>query len=171
VYECCTTDDVWKGKEWYTTANKIIIDIGKRYNKTPIVSIGVCAALSPQSSWDWNLINLDLYFQGIHKHTGHQIAKAKLIESTTDDKKISDILNGRKTVAFFNNLLSPYANEYVCIDRHNLSVAGIDKNSCTPKQYDFLAECYKECASDLDLKALHLQAITWIYWRKAKKIK
>jgi hypothetical protein len=179
IWETISLSSFIEGKDWYWEAHKICQDIADEYNKPIEEVVGVCAALSPQKSWDENvkLVKNYMYdalsFKG---HTGVMISKAHLIAMYTyfyKDRKayIERILSGDKIVNFFNNILNPYDRSYVCIDRHHIQLATQDYKltRITPKQYEFIKQETINFANEVNLIPCELQAILWTHFRKTKK--
>lgn len=168
------------GKKWYSIANQIGLDLtNDEVNLAQ--SVGVIAALSPLKSWSQN-IKLATEFIRDGKRAGHTklcVGKANdilaLNNPSTDE--VVEILRGQKIVNFFLNIYYPNKDAAITIDRHAVGIAliGLDKvkiteEECKPTkaQFEFLVHCYKWAASELDLSAVQLQAITWEHFRKVK---
>jgi hypothetical protein len=168
-----------EGKDWYWEANAICQDIADEYNKPIEIVVGVCAALSPQKSWDENTKLLKSYMydaKSFKGHVGKIVSKAHIITMYTNNYKdrkafIERILNGDKIVNFFNNILNPYDRSYVCIDRHHLQLAtqNYKLTRITPKQYTFIKEETINFANDVGLIPCELQGILWCHFKKTKK--
>jgi hypothetical protein len=142
---------------------------------TPV--IGTFAALSPQCSVKFNKIFAEAYYAGFEKHTKVNIDKCNRINAwygylnmseEVQIQQIMSFLKGRKTCAFFHNILNPDTSELITIDRWMLKIAGLECPSITDKQYDFLSECYYSVANEHNILPLRLQSILWIYYRESQ---
>jgi len=171
------------GKNWYNDANTFAQEIksyDESYNLAQV--IGVIAALSPLKSWD---LNKRLAFEFVldGKRSGHTklcVGKAKDILELSNPSvdEVVEILKGQKIVNFFLNIYYPNKDAAITIDRHAVGIAligtrkiKITEEECGPTkaQFEFLVNCYKWAASELELSAVQLQAITWEQFRKIKK--
>lgn len=169
------------GKRWYTIANGIAVNLtGKGVNQAQ--AVGVIAALSPLKSWKQNVkLAREFVFEGKRSgHTGVMVKKAadilELEDPSTDE--VIEILKGQKIVNFFLNIYYPNKDIAVTIDRHAVGIALIgtknikqteEDGQITKAQFEFLVHCYKWAASELDMSAIQLQAITWEHFRKIKR--
>ena len=170
------------GATWYDVANgiakKLIVASETEINLAQ--AVGVIAALSPLKSWELN-IRLAYEFVAGYRggHTKLCVNKAdeilRLNNPSVDD--VVDILRGQKIVNFFLNIYYPNEDTAITIDRHAVGIALIGTKKikltdeeCRPTkaQFEFLVRCYKWAASELNLSAVQLQAITWEHFRNIK---
>lgn len=178
IWQAVSLSSFIEGKQWYWLAHTIAQDIADTYNVPIEVAVGVISSLSPQKSWEHNIELAKEFFEtgGMRvRHTGAISAKARLIYNSYkvyNDRKgfIERVLNGPKIVSFFNNILNPYDNSYICIDRHHLTCClGNSKiNTCTPKQYEFLRQETLKFAKKQNLLGSETQAILWTHYRNNK---
>lgn len=166
--------------DWYMDAHNYAIYISKTYNVPLVAVCGVIAALSPMKSWEQNKKIAYDFVRSSGKSGGHMKAlldKASLILSLGyTEEDVCKILNGRKITAFFLNILHPYDDSRVTIDRHALTIAV--GTVCTDElyagmtkhQYEFFVECYKLSAKKLGVSALLVQSATWVYYRNNKQL-
>jgi len=168
------------GLNWYTQANELAVEIANKTGYNVMNVAGVIAALSPQTSWELNKIYLVRFMRdGIQAkaNTGANKYKALKCLQATNVEEIKIILNGNKTTNFFLNILFPDVDGIATIDRHAVAICiqKPEKASAisegvvlTDKQYLFFESCYVACAKELGIKALELQAITWVSYRKVR---
>lgn len=178
MWEATSLSSFIEGKQWYWEAHKICQDIADEYNVPIEVSTGILASLSPQKSWKHNIELAKEFFETRGKrvrHTSVISAKGRLIYNSYkayNDRKgfIERVLNGPKIVSFFNNILNPYDNSYICIDRHHLTccLGDVKINTCTLKQYEFLRQETLKFAKKQNLLGSEVQAILWVHVRNSK---
>ncbi len=181
VWEQTTEEDRF---DWYQGAHDFACKLASisirethDYNKDVARACGVIAALSPMVSWDRNkTLAIQLYNRPeAWNILGCLKASAKkaynIIQSDGSDQAILEILKGKKTSAFFLNILYPDQAISLTIDRHALSIAvgqklSDDKLQITAGQYEFFQECYRWTAAQLGINPLILQSATWVVWRR-----
>ena len=177
-WETVSLSSFIEGKQWYWVAHTIAQDMADTYNVPIEVAVGIISSLSPQKSWEHNIELAKEFFETEGKrvrHTGAISAKARLIYhgyKAYNDRKgfIERVLNGPKIVSFFNNILNPYDNSYICIDRHHLTCCLGDSkiNTCTLKQYEFLRQETLKFAKKQNLLGSEAQAILWVHVKNSK---
>jgi hypothetical protein len=99
----------------------------------------------------------------------------KWTENDSTQEEIKAILNGRKIVCFYENIMG----EDTCtIDGHARNIAYNERVNLTDnktnigvKEYANLQEAYRQAAKRCTVngrrfKAYELQAVTWVTWRK-----
>ena len=170
------------GKQWYTIANEIgqKIQVASDTEINLAQSIGVIAALSPMKSWDLNVrLSYEFVLGRRGGHTKLCVGKANDILALNNPSvdEVVEILNGQKIVNFFLNIYYPNKDAAITIDRHAVGIALIGTKKVklkeeelkpTKAQFEFLVHCYKWAASELNLSAVQLQAITWEHFRAIK---
>lgn len=173
VYNKCLDNDLVEGKSWYENANSFSLKLSEHYSVSPMVCAGVIAAMSPMKNWEDNKIIAEEIIKTSGrrgKHFQTQIQKARKILFSNSHSEIEIILNGLKTVNFFNNIHNPKSERHVTVDRHHLYLSiGRDVKYCTTKQYEFLKEITCIFAKEKDLIPSELQSILWVCWRRIKK--
>lgn len=165
-YDRASATDIWSGIAWYGEAHLIARECGD-----PVKGAGLIAAFSPRTPWVRNLFLARIAFNDVRMFRGtlgDNIAKANAIIEGMHP--LEALGKGLKTRSFFDNILNPLTSNEVTVDTHAIKIAGIDKDSVTPKQYGVIADAYREAAYSLGLAPLDLQAITWIAYRRINKI-
>ncbi len=174
------------GKQWYTEAYNFCKDTSIKTGIEIEKIAGIVSALSPQTSWELNKKYTHLFIS--NKYVAKPAnAKDKAGKIKSDLKSIIDILtilNGRKTQAFFINIIKPTENTgYVTIDRHAVAICiqkpakvspladtEYTKHVSTEQKYNCIAEAYKKIAKKYNLLPQDLQAITWLTYRRLRSI-
>jgi hypothetical protein len=174
VYNNCNEEDLNNGKDWYKRANLFCLNLSEKYKISPLKVSGIISALSPQKSWENNMLIAEEFIRTngvVTRHTFMQTSKARKIlryAKTTND--VENCLGGLKTINFFNNIYNPHSKKYVTVDRHHLYLSiGIDIQGCTPKQYNFIKENTIIFANELDIIPNELQSTLWVCWKRIKK--
>jgi len=174
MWDGLSIQTILTNKNWYRDTNKWCQDFSDTIELPIMPVVGVFSALSPQCSFKQNKIFCEAYFTGFEKHTKTQIDKCNRITAfygylnqdwNNQKKQIHTYLGGRKTQSFFENILEPNDSQRVTLDRHAFKIAGFDIITLTNKQYDFMEECYQNCAKQVNMLPSELQAILWVYWR------
>lgn len=169
-------DQIREGRAWYTTANKIVLDIATRYDIDPYKVASVMSALSPRNKWAQNIIDTekvcDAWRNGVRAedikvctfHTNKFKAFAIL------DDKVSITDKSLKTFNFVRNIafLDPTA---VTIDIWHLracfdKIIKIDSASIGRVAYRQIKALTLKKAEALGIKAYEYQAIIWTAIRK-----
>lgn len=176
-----------EGLSWYVDANLFAEDLAEKFMPEQCYSsgthtslnkvAGIIAALSPLKSWEENKrIATSFLKDGKSYHTKVMTKKAQaILNSDGQIDTISNILQGNKITSFFLNIVNPYSDNGVTIDRHAVSLAvGRDLQGdalqMSLNQYNFFVNCYRIAAKKLDVRPLQVQAVTWVEWRKFKKL-
>lgn len=159
-------DELEKGMVWYQEARQKACEIMDCHSLEK--AAGVIAALSPLKTWENNLEIAELLIKkGERKHVGHLCDKAEAILNGAD---IPSTLNGNKITNFYFNIVDPWDTKPVTIDRHALRMAGLRHDlSLTTKQYEIVAQAYREAAKRKNILSNQMQAITWLVQRSKNK--
>jgi len=167
-------DKTIRDNDWYVNENSFALTLSIKFD-VPIMNVcAVIAALSPQTSWDYNKrIAKQFLRTGSCGQTSDNLTKAKLVLCVNTVEDIDRILNGKKQKAFFHNLYNPLYSDRVTIDRHAIAIAlgrtaKDNELQLTPKQYDWFQDCYRYLADRLGIRPSLLQSITWEIWRVIK---
>lgn len=176
------------GKNWYAEArfdiNQIIINapFTDQHISLKIAAI-CCSILSPANKWKNNLWDLHFLFKQFYlnenldyKFTtyGANVTKAKnVLKAYQLGQSMDSILfeylgkkTSLKTFNFAQSILNDKSDSLFTIDRHMLTIAGLDK-VITYKQYFELKEIYFECfllyryKIDKDISFVNFQAVLW----------
>lgn len=179
IWGMTNLDTYREGLGWYPAAHNYAQELAAKYDTSPMITAGIISALSPKKEWHLNRRMADDFFKKGWNKTGHwyqQMGKAKRISAlrkltTITIQDVETVLNGRKTVNFFNCIYNPDTKDHVCIDSHGMNIAmGWSKSHITEKQYDFLKEEYIKFANSVTLRPIEVQSILWLTYKKVKKI-
>ena len=168
------------GYDWYIQAHEFARGLAGKYllpkkdaDKQALTKVcGIIASLSPLKTWEQNKIIAEGFLRdGKVKHIKLFKGKAKdILLSDGNIDTVAEILNGNKITSFFLNILDPYNNTAVTIDRHAVSIA-IGENIdpvMTDNQYEFFVNAYRIAATKRNVRPSQMQAITWVKWRELK---
>lgn len=169
VWKEQTQFDYEEGEIWYQTAHNIAETMAKIHGVPKMQLIGNIAALSPMTSWDDNLNRVRIFYEENRiVHFGTQQEKVKAITSLVNPKEedIRKILNGDKTVNFFDSILNPSCKKPYCIDRWMIRAAlNTEVTNITEGQYRFLKEVFLKESKAKKLIGSQHQAIVWCTMR------
>lgn len=184
IYAQASGEELAEGFHWYETAHTFAEGLALRYQvgdhqdqeKRIEAAAGVIAALSPQISWDRNMVLADRLCAGL-RVTGvysANIAKAHAIQAGAEPL---EILGGNKVRAFFECIANPYCSRAVVVDRHALAIVegrvlseAERRGALRDRVYGEIANAYIEAARIAKLDAPHeMQAVTWLVWRRMKR--
>jgi hypothetical protein len=177
IYYTATDADIATGRTWYGAALEIAERIA---NGNAVIGSGVIAALSPNMGWKPNL-ELAARCLRTRRFTGHYGACTRKAKRIAKGEHPSNVLNGWKTRAFFQCIVTGGKCSDVCIDRHAIAIChgreATDAERRAPRPtkrghmvYEKYAESYRTVAAEVGLLPSELQAITWVAWRRNKGI-
>lgn len=156
------------GAAWYQEAHEVAREQANEYGVTIEVTSGVLAALSPRLGWGPNVALAErmLYTKGALDHggLGRSLQQARHIYAGADPLVV---LNGPKTRAFYQAILTAGEEGDPVIDRHAWDML-VGQRGATPptrKQYAEAAAKMQRAASILSVTAHTVQATTWLAWR------
>lgn len=167
--------DMSLGIQWYAEAHSFCKDLSIKYNVPFRKVVGVCVVLSPLKSWNLNKrITEDFLQCNDCGHFESATKKALLIlnlkvEPDQDllwDHFIMQIIGGKKTKAFYHNIVYPNNYSYVCLDSHMWKLKPKKWQHITPNRYQIMSNVIIQKADELDICPNHLQAILWLKIRK-----
>ena len=169
VFRLASPAQYVEGASWYPSAYSLCRELDNRDPRRPA---GILAAFSPQTPWWRNVkLTMDIFETGIATgHTSSQCAKAQAIFNGANPM---DVLGGKKTLNFYQNIIDPWNPEPITIDAHAIDIA-IGKK-CVAKtrpklsrkgEYERYAEVYRTAALLFNLRPNVMQAITWVTWRE-----
>jgi len=166
-----TPEDFTAGVNWYPKARDIAFEVGKGNVK---LGAGVIAAFSPMIRWD---LNIEMARNAINSGSfvGHFFANNRKAERIFRGEEPLSVLGGNKVRAFYQCIVSGGNCEMPVIDRHSIAVAlnrmlsDEDRKLYSKgRRFSEVATAYVEVAKGLNIPVAHLQAITWVNWRRRK---
>lgn len=181
-YDQSTNAERINGMNWYKEANELAQELATKTGYSVMNICGVISALSPQTSWELNKVYLVRFMKEGMKakaNTTDNKRKALACLSAKTSDEIATILNGNKTVNFFLNIAFPDVDSIATIDRHAVAIciqrpdntSALDAVQMTDNQYKFIEDCYTLASNKVGIKALELQAVTWITYRRLRGLK
>jgi hypothetical protein len=158
------------GLRWYDDAREFCHIVANE-SGVPFINVcGVMAALSPRNKWERNQVDCRELCNGNDSHkfgTFHaMVKKAKGILQCSNSQEIVKALNGKKIIAFYENIMDE-TSQRVTVDMWMLIAAmgektlEQDRPSVTVTIYNEIEEITVKLANDLKLKPYEAQAIIW----------
>ena len=152
-----------RGLQWYTLANIGARRLAFKFNRPLHQVVGVIAALSPNNTWERNLIDAELFLASPSIETKvctfkQNRRKALVILETDDVTRISEILNGRKTQSFYNNIMYPHTSQAVTVDLWMYRIAEMKQGI---KSYRIIEQAVLDASAELRVLPHQLQAVAW----------
>jgi len=170
-----SAQDWREGLTWYSNASAQADHV--RAQVCPWVDhrtfCGVVAIVSPNNSWDVTIRYAADYFEYKRIYaTDNQKEKIRL---WLKGEWVWSEKTGPKILSFFSNLSRPRTSTDVTIDRHAIrawlgaSVARSypDRIGVNYKTYNLIAESYRTVARQYDILPSQLQAVVWLWARRA----
>ncbi len=184
VYKSATSDEIEFGMKWYAIAKRDATKIAKEFGISVNTTVGVIAALSPNLGWNLNVRaardligaftdgrNMDDVIVSAYpanKRKAWDMLEQKMVRK----KALMAKLNGRKTTAFFANIIGL---DVVTVDGHAKNIHDglrrvLKNNNVGVKEYGIISEAYYKAADTVGIKGYQMQAITWVAWRRQHNI-
>ena len=154
-----TPAQIQAGMKWYGEAASIADLIPAQKFQT----IGALAALSPRNKWERNVKDTVsvFYDRRSAKVATFGACREKAIQCFLADSpaEVERILNGRKTVSFFNNILNPTV-PYATIDVWMWRACGFLEPG-TNNDYTAIEQAVVDIAKEIGIFPCQVQAIIW----------
>ena len=184
VYKSATSDEIEFGMRWYAIAKRDATKIAKEFGISVNTTVGVIAALSPNLGWNLNvraardligaftdgrsMDDIIVSAYPANKRKAWEMLEQKMVRK----KALMAKLNGRKTTAFFANILGL---DVVTVDGHAKNIHDglrrvLKNNNVGVKEYGIIADAYYKAANKVGIKGYQMQAITWVAWRRQHNI-
>lgn len=173
VYAQVEPIDIELGERWYPQANRIVAEWAETYGLTESTVACVIAAISPQCSWERNLIIADEVLTSYAMPISIKGALRKNIEHARNIVRLRHtsiyavFKSAPKVASFAQNLQGNY--RAVTVDTHCVQAAMNDVTatvSLHEKQYAAFADAYAEVARDVNYPPAIFQAIVWHIWKR-----
>ena len=152
------------GMTWYKQANEYAHQLNVKHGLGITKTVGILAALSPNNKWARNKIDADLFISNPSLDTkvctfmGQREKALAIYHSNGCPLEIECILNGVKTVNFFNNILFHEDCDRVTVDMWAFRSVGAEEKL---KNVKGVTQAYKEVAKELNIQPHQLQAVVW----------
>lgn len=167
-YRTASPIQVEQGHRWYEEAHQIARNQADEHMVTIEVAAGVLAAMSPRCGWGKNVMWAERMLS-----SGGTLDRGTLGRSLTHGRAIVngtpvlEVLNGPKTRAFYEAILTAGESPGAVIDVHAWAMLVGQRGTSAPtsKQYHTAAACMSSAARILGVGVHDVQATTWITWR------
>jgi len=167
VYRRATDAQVIAGKEWYSEAHALALELSPN---DVWRGAGVIAAFSPLTPW-WRNVELatDSLTTG-RARTDTLGNSSRAAQRIIDGEHPLDVLKGIKTRTFAENIARNGISDSVTVDVHAFSIAvgkpvPSSKLKMGKRLYLEIAGSYSNAAKREDISPTQMQAITWLVWR------
>ena len=186
IYKLAKPSEIFDGLSWYVNANKDCQEIADKFKIPLHIVVGVLSALSPNNKWSRNIINahdlIEAFIDGndmdsVKVSTYHKMKQKawSILETMPSYDETVTILNGKKIVSFFKNIMGDESE--ITIDGHARNIYYNDKQGLTTpntnikkSEYADIQKAYQRASKKLGIKAYELQAITWVTWKRIHNI-
>lgn len=160
------------GIGWYALANKRAKELCLKHNKPMYIVAGIIVALSPNNKWERNLIDADKFLASPSLETKvctfmKNREKALKIMKAKNAHEVLHLLNGRKTVSFYHNIMRYKTSQVVMVDLWMFRIASLTHNA---KNYELISQGVLDASKHLGILPHQLQAIVWSVVRPSKGV-
>ena len=168
VYRRATSEQREAGLAWYGEAHDLanVIADGDTWK-----GAGVIAAFSPLTPW-WRNVELatSSLATGVAR-TDTLGNSSRLAQRIINGEPALDVIKGKKTRTFCENIALNGDSHNVTVDVHAYSIAvgkpvPSSKLKMGVRLYREIEECYRRAAKREGLSETQMQAITWTVWRE-----
>ena len=200
-FERASSESIVEGGSWYPTARvwaakvgTVLVDSGHvvlenmydHVGSRIVLGAGIISAMSPQTNWLQNkemalnfaeTLDKPNWCTDINHQKAVSIVDFSAIWGEVDIEHVAQILNGKKTTAFFYNIVNPFGqNNLPTIDRHAISI--YLGRRCTYTELvrglsgtanKTISNAYIKASKLLETTPQIVQAVTWVQWRKEIK--
>jgi len=185
MYKSVPKTQLKNSVNWYNKANNYANYLSTRYKVDFNKVCAVISALSPACKWEVNkkdaeklilcyVLNDNFTNYNISTYSANIVKAWNILVSTKNPIEFFSLKTGAKTYNFYLNILQPSNDNYVTIDRHAIAIHKGNKvtkqTHLTVKQYNNIANDYKETALKVGLIPCQLQAVLWEYYTKTIKL-
>jgi hypothetical protein len=171
LYDKRTLQDETLGQSWYPRAHAIVREWADTYSYSIATVACVIAAVSPQCTWERNLIIADDILADRAISIGGalhvNIAKARHILADRSGQITPYFPYGPKVASFAVNLAGDYS--HATIDTHAMQAALNDVQATYTLKwgpYAVFAQCYVNAAKIVGIEPATFQAILWHVWKR-----
>ncbi len=171
LYAERTLADDTLGQAWYPKAHSIVVEWAGCYGFSIATIACTIAAVSPQCSWNRNLIIADDILADRAVSIGGalhaNLAKARRIVADRAGQITPYFPYGPKVASFAVNLAGDYS--HATIDTHAMQAALNDVQATYTLKwgpYAVFAQCYVSAAKVVGIEPATFQAIIWHIWKR-----
>lgn len=175
-YQKATFWQTLRGMSWYRRAHKWALSLSSMHGLPVETVAGITAAISPATSWERNVIEVEHLLSGIKiKHTTYT-PNVKKAQRILLGEHPMDVLGGKKVLNFYKLIANPRDTASVCIDRHAVRIctkvdftSDSEAAAYSKKNYESCAEAFREVARNHAVLPWQVQATTWVAYREQPK--
>lgn len=163
LYSKATIEQRHHGNNWYYKAYLYAKKLANKYELPIYKVVGIISALSPNNKWERNLLDAELFLENplletkVCTYTDNRI-KAQKIYGSNSAREVYNILGGRKTKSFYENILRHDNSKKVTVD---LWIFRAGELPNTAKNYQLLEEVIQDLAKIYSKKPHQVQAVIW----------
>ena len=170
VFSQATPEQVETGIRWYRDAYLTALKLSRKHSIPVMRVIGVIAALSPNNKWERNIKDTESFLKSPSLETKvctfmGQRVKALAILKANSSSEIREILSGRKTVSFFDNMLKHDQAHKVTVDLWMYRMSDL---KATRRNYEAISQAVIELSAKHKVLPHQFQAIVWSVVRPNK---
>lgn len=170
LFEKASLTQYMHGLDWYAIAYTKAERLAERYELPLFKVIGVLAALSPNNKWERNLKDADLFLATPSLDTKvctfkNQRIKALAILQADNEVHVEKILNGRKTISFFQNIMYHSTSRLVTVDLWMFRIAELPHKK---QNYEVISKAVSNVSKKNSVLPHQLQAVVWTVVRPNK---
>lgn len=175
------------GINWYKRAHEEAVKLAAEAKVPVRAACHAIAALSPTNRWDSNLRDAKklvaaittgkpFHSFNVSTYTRNKRKAWEIIRLARSGRDYEKILSGPKVTSFADNIEFPEKNKEVTVDFHAYSIAvgwrftSKEVPSIEGKTYAMLRKAYATVGEEFGIKAHQVQAVTWVWWRKKRKV-
>lgn len=167
-----------QGLQWYPSTKEWTENIANQYGLHQKQVTGILSALSVMKEFSYNqrLVIEFLECQNC-RHLSQQVIKCQHLYRLKDklywitDEHIMNILSGRKTQSFFENICYPNESTKLTVDFRMWKY--FKKNEwvhITDKRWDEMEKVFQQKAKEMNISVPSLQAILWLTIKQNKNV-
>ncbi len=175
--------DIREGKLAYQWHHNTLRNISHHYGSGFVQTCAAFSALSPNNDQMGNYRSLISTLEGIKKGieckditiSTYNACRDRAYSYIIGDKDFLMETKGKKTIAFYHNIVKPECKQHITIDGHMFSI--YNGQRMTMKEvaglrfsYDEVSSAFKKVASCHNLIPNQLQAILWFTWKRIHNV-
>ena len=152
------------GLTWYQRAHNECLLLSQVFEVPLPKVVGIVAALSPNNKWKrnihdaWNFLDKPSLDTKVCTFMNQRKKALEILSCNGSDSRIMAILKGDKTKNFYQNILYYDKSDVVTVD--TWAYRSVDMKP-SKKNFQVVAQVYREVAQDLNLRPHQVQAVVW----------
>jgi hypothetical protein len=165
LYRDCEPHHIDTGRKWYPEALQICTDMATHFGREVKGVVYALAALSPNCQWESN-VKLCRSLAASRRYSNPGTFHKFAIRAWDCLRGAYEQLSGPKVTAFALAILGDC--DAVVIDRWMFRACGHHRESCSPRQYEAMAQAVRRAARTCGETPRDFQAIIWIILRQGE---